>query len=236
MTAARGPRVVRAVLVGEGDGARYVVERCPYCGRRHVHGAGDGHRVPHCLAPGDGYVLVGERPPGAPSPQLRTPAFHDLTEPGRYRAFRETLGDPKRAARVLGCRPSTVRARERGYRRITDAAALKLHDSVHAAALAEEERREARRLRAVERRAAREGMTTAEFHACLEALDWTQAAAARYLAGGDAVARRWVRGWASGRIVPKWVARDMRTALGLGAHDPWPSAAVKGQDGLEGDL
>jgi hypothetical protein len=55
------PRTLRAVCIGGGDDARYVVERCPFCGGRHVHSAEDGHRVAHCppdLAPPDGYVLT----------------------------------------------------------------------------------------------------------------------------------------------------------------------------------
>ena len=37
---------------------------CPFCGRKHIHGAGSGHRIAHCypseLAPTRGYVLVVE--------------------------------------------------------------------------------------------------------------------------------------------------------------------------------
>lgn len=34
--------------------------RCPKCGKRHLHGLGEGHRVSHCRAPGafpTGYIL-----------------------------------------------------------------------------------------------------------------------------------------------------------------------------------
>lgn len=40
------------------------VERCPLCGKRHVHGGGDGetptlgHRVAHCVDGTGGYVLT----------------------------------------------------------------------------------------------------------------------------------------------------------------------------------
>lgn len=50
-------------------GRQWVVLRCPYCGRRHYHGAGGGanprdylgHRVAHCTRPesGPGYVPGG---------------------------------------------------------------------------------------------------------------------------------------------------------------------------------
>lgn len=63
--------IAHAVLVPparRGDPWTWVVARCPLCGDRHVHGAGDGadprallgHRVPHCVerVPLDGYVLV----------------------------------------------------------------------------------------------------------------------------------------------------------------------------------
>lgn len=48
----------------------WVVPKCPYCGKEHVHGAGApnedprqflGHRVAHCFPPPEGgYVLVEE--------------------------------------------------------------------------------------------------------------------------------------------------------------------------------
>ncbi len=50
------------------DGWLWIVAKCPLCGRRHVHGAGDGdmpgllgHRVSHCSAHAggpNGYYLV----------------------------------------------------------------------------------------------------------------------------------------------------------------------------------
>ena len=37
---------------------------CPFCGRKHIHGGGPGHRAAHCypseLAPPRGYVLLVE--------------------------------------------------------------------------------------------------------------------------------------------------------------------------------
>lgn len=35
-----------AVLVREEEGS--YTELCPFCGLRHLHGAGDGHRAAHC--------------------------------------------------------------------------------------------------------------------------------------------------------------------------------------------
>ena len=45
---------------------------CPFCGRRHTHGAvgkgspigaGDGHRAAHCVNPDNpGYYIIEERP------------------------------------------------------------------------------------------------------------------------------------------------------------------------------
>lgn len=53
------PPVVLAELVPprrKGDAWIWLLLSCPYCGRRHVHGAGidgtvDGHRVAHCWKP-----------------------------------------------------------------------------------------------------------------------------------------------------------------------------------------
>ena len=30
-----------------------ILESCPYCGRRHTHSIGSGHRVTHCTNKGD---------------------------------------------------------------------------------------------------------------------------------------------------------------------------------------
>ncbi len=37
-----------------------VIKHCPYCGKRHEHGWGDGHRNSHCgtNTPNEGYILV----------------------------------------------------------------------------------------------------------------------------------------------------------------------------------
>lgn len=31
------------------DGCGLITEPCPFCGKRHFHGHGEGHRVAHCL-------------------------------------------------------------------------------------------------------------------------------------------------------------------------------------------
>ena len=60
----KGIPVVQVVRVGgyEGDGGeRFIILKCPFCGKRHVHGASPGHRSPHCTprekAPPNGYTL-----------------------------------------------------------------------------------------------------------------------------------------------------------------------------------
>ena len=37
----------------------WVISNCPYCGERHLHGAGEGLRSPHCAAgtPEDYYLV-----------------------------------------------------------------------------------------------------------------------------------------------------------------------------------
>lgn len=59
----------RLVLYRDDEGSRTDV--CPFCGDKHVHGEGDGHRSPHCIVDGatvvasdgtilhqkDGYIL-----------------------------------------------------------------------------------------------------------------------------------------------------------------------------------
>jgi len=70
MTTAGIPEVP-VELVHNRDGIRdwKFVDGCPYCGKRHHHGAGPegtdpgdylGHRVAHCITPGclAGYILV----------------------------------------------------------------------------------------------------------------------------------------------------------------------------------
>ena len=50
------PPAMRAVHERSG----LVIPKCPYCGKRHVHGAdgGGGHRVAHCIGmQSQGYVL-----------------------------------------------------------------------------------------------------------------------------------------------------------------------------------
>jgi len=32
-------------------------EMCPFCGERHIHGTGDGHRIPHCADTDCNYVI-----------------------------------------------------------------------------------------------------------------------------------------------------------------------------------
>lgn len=55
-----------ARLRRQPDGFRWIVDTCPYCGRRHTHGGGPldsdpraylTHRVAHCLR-NDGYTLI----------------------------------------------------------------------------------------------------------------------------------------------------------------------------------
>ena len=52
--------ILEAVRVSDRS-ERFVVRQCPYCARRHVHGATEGHRIPHCYppekAPDTGYTL-----------------------------------------------------------------------------------------------------------------------------------------------------------------------------------
>ena len=55
-----GIAVVRVVRVKGPDGERFIIQRCPFCGRRHIHGAAEGHRKPHCpldKEPPGGYIL-----------------------------------------------------------------------------------------------------------------------------------------------------------------------------------
>lgn len=144
--------------------------------------------------------------------------------PEAYRGLRESLGDRLRAARVLDCSPVTIRLRESGHHRITDAAAERLHEAVHAAALDEDARRNARHLLAIVRREEHLGITPAEFEEALDILGWTtRKEAARHLLGEPLEYWR-ISDWSLGRTaIPDWVARHLRDHLGLGPGDPFPA-------------
>jgi hypothetical protein len=144
----------------------------------------------------------------------------------RYRALRVSLGDERRAAKLLGCSPSTIHSREGGYSRITEAAAARLLEAVYELAEAEDQRRAYHRARILEARADRRGMTPAELRAAFAALGWrTRKEQARRLLGDEGDAAQ-VSRWATGGVlVPDWVARNLRYELGLGPGDPWPTAA-----------
>jgi len=63
-----GIPVLRAVRIPVSDGERFLVRRCPFCGRQHIHGAAEGHRTPHCpidKEPPGGYILREALPGGA---------------------------------------------------------------------------------------------------------------------------------------------------------------------------
>ncbi len=52
-----GRPIVEATQKGE-----QLVIICPYCGKKHWHGLGDGHRIAHCINPTEkarslGYIL-----------------------------------------------------------------------------------------------------------------------------------------------------------------------------------
>ncbi len=57
--------IVFAVLWRESEQAKTLP--CPFCGDRHTHGIGDGHRIPHCINPkekvtaSDGTVIFAKR-------------------------------------------------------------------------------------------------------------------------------------------------------------------------------
>jgi hypothetical protein len=49
-------------------GRLLIIDRCPFCGRKHTHGMPSGHRVPHCprpLGPSGGYLVREKGPPAA---------------------------------------------------------------------------------------------------------------------------------------------------------------------------
>ncbi|GMV08001.1 MAG: hypothetical protein AMXMBFR53_42760 [Gemmatimonadota bacterium] len=149
-------------------------------------------------------------------------------DPHRYRAYRESLGDHRRAARRLKCAPATLRLREGGHSRITAAAAATVVEAVHAAALEEDGRRAAARARRAERRRERTGMAPEQLVGVMAHLGWDRRELARMLLGEepadmDRVAR-WLRGET---IIPHWVAAHLRGHLGLGPGDPWPT---RGED------
>ncbi|MGH2487192.1 MAG: hypothetical protein ACRDHE_14380 [Ktedonobacterales bacterium] len=52
--------LVPAMRIGPMGREQLCIECCPYCGRAHYHGAGNGHRVAHCIGEHGqdaGYVL-----------------------------------------------------------------------------------------------------------------------------------------------------------------------------------
>lgn len=54
------PPIVIGIENKDGD----MVITCPYCGKRHIHGKGEGHRVAHCLVrsrDNNGYTIVLEK-------------------------------------------------------------------------------------------------------------------------------------------------------------------------------
>lgn len=60
------PKLAHATATRTRDGSawKWTIERCPLCGKSHIHGGGDGgepsggHRVAHCqTAGGSSYVL-----------------------------------------------------------------------------------------------------------------------------------------------------------------------------------
>jgi hypothetical protein len=143
-----------------------------------------------------------------------------------YEALRRSLGDRKTVAKLMGCAPVTIRFREEGRLRITEEAAARLVDAVHALALEEDARRVRRRARRLGSRENRV-MTPLQFRTPLQVLGWTHRQAAAELTA-DARDVRLISGWATGRTrVPDWVARDLRTALGLSPGDPWPSGYTR---------
>jgi len=68
-------------------GKLLIIDRCPFCGRTHCHGASYGHRWAHCLtAMGEkqhGYILIkaeGQTAPNRPRRRLKlaqTPKCRD---------------------------------------------------------------------------------------------------------------------------------------------------------------
>ncbi len=143
-----------------------------------------------------------------------------------YAALRETLGDRKTVAKLLGCAPVTIWAREEGRLRITEEAAAQLVAAVHAVALEEDARRDRRRARRLGSRENR-ALTPLQFRTALQVLGWTPRRAAVELLA-DERDTRLISAWGTGRTrVPDWVARDLRAALGLGPGDPWPSGYTR---------
>lgn len=142
--------------------------------------------------------------------------------PDRYQRLRETLGDRVRAARLLGCSPTTIRLRESGHHPVSADAEARILAAVHGVALAHDAKRDEHRRRIVERREARQGMTAEQFQSCLDALGWSRREAARLLLAEPREAWR-IGAWALGRtIIPWWIARDCREHLGLAPDAPFP--------------
>ncbi|MBN1630369.1 MAG: hypothetical protein JW990_11440 [Thermoleophilia bacterium] len=122
-------------------------------------------------------------------------------------------------AKLMGCAPVTIQYREEGRCRITEEAAARLVEAVYALALEEDERRARRRARRLGSRENR-ALTPLQFRTALQVLDWEPRRAAWELLADERDAPL-ISAWATGRTrVPEWVARDLRTALGLGPGDP----------------
>jgi len=136
--------------------------------------------------------------------------------PDAFRALRECLGARKAAALVLGCSVGEIRGWEGGRHPVPADAARRLLEAVHGAR---------RRAGGAEPRRAPAAMTAEDFQACVQTLDWmTRATVALRLLGDErdvGTVTRWVTGAAR---IPEWVARDLRAALGLRPHEPWPTS------------
>ena len=40
------------------DRVTHKTQNCPFCGARHYHGAGTGHRITHCVSPVSEYFTI----------------------------------------------------------------------------------------------------------------------------------------------------------------------------------
>lgn len=143
--------------------------------------------------------------------------------PERYAAYRRSLGRRSEAARILDCATATIRHRERGHLDVSDDAAERIRAAVHELAMGEDASRAHARRRRLSRRH-RGAMTPLELRRCIRAMGWeTHYEAARVLLG-DKNDHQQVSRWVTGRTpIPGWVARDLRTLLGLEPDEPWPS-------------
>jgi hypothetical protein len=146
--------------------------------------------------------------------------------PAVYAALRASLGERRVAAKLLGCAEGTLRLREGGWSRITEAAGSVLQGAVEEMAYAEDSKRAARRKRRL-RTVYGGALTPGELRGCFRALGWRrQGDAARVLLGDEedvGQVSRWVRGKTR---VPEWVARDLRVLLGLVEGEAWPTGRV----------